>query len=204
MNAEQAIGHGPEALSEEDKARAEVYSLLGALLIKPPDREWLGLLRGIEVPPGNAGMPEAWRRLKMAAKEADAEAMEDEYFALFIGLGRGEMVPYASSYLTGYLMEKPLADLREELSKLGFETQENVNEPEDHAGILCELMGMIISENQLSLENQREMFTSFIAPWMEDFFEDLEQADSASFYSSVGRLGRVFMGIEKHFFSLPA
>ena len=101
-------------------------------------------------------------------------------------------------------MEKPLADLRVELSKLGFETQENVKEPEDHAGILCELMGMIISENQLSFENQRGMFTSFIAPWMEDFFEDLEQADSASFYSSVGRLGRVFMGIEKHFFSLPA
>ena len=156
------------------------------------------------MPSGTGGMPEAWRGLKMAAKVTDAEALEDEYFALFIGLGRGELVPYASSYLTGYLMEKPLADLREELNKLGLERQQNLKEPEDHAGILCDLMGMIISENQLSLKNQRDIFMTFLVPWMMDFFEDLEQADSAGFYRAVGKLGKVFMGIEKQFFSLPA
>ncbi len=143
MNAEQENDEATRSVTEEDQARADVYALLGALLAKSPDREMLGLLRGIEVPSGNPGMPEAWRDLKVAAKEADAEATVDEYFALFIGLGRGELVPYASSYLTGYLMEKPLADLRGELSRLGFERSDTVKEPEDHAASLCELMGMI-------------------------------------------------------------
>ena len=203
MSAGQGIGGGPDGLTEEDRARADVYSLLGALLAKSPDREMLGLLRGIEVPSGVPGMPEAWRDLKLVAKEADADATVDEYFALFIGLGRGEIVPYASSYLTGYLMEKPLADLRSELNRLGFERHETVKEPEDHAAILCQFMGMIIAENRLSLSDQRGVFERFVKPWMQDFFEDLEQAESATFYRAVGRLGKVFIGIEKHFFSLP-
>ena len=205
MNAEQRTDEGAsQAVTEEDRARADVYALLGALLAKSPDREMLGLLRGIDVPAGSPGMPEAWRDLKVAAKEADAEAAVDEYFALFIGLGRGELVPYASSYLTGYLMEKPLADLRGELGRLGFERSETVKEPEDHAASLCELMGMIISEKGLCLEDQRRVFDSFISPWMQDFFEDLEQAETAGFYRAVGQLGRVFIGLEKQFFSLPA
>ncbi len=193
-----------QELTSEDRARADVYGLLGALLAKSPDREMLGLLRGLEVPTGDSGMPEAWRDLKMAAKETDAEVTVDEYFALFIGLGRGEIVPYASSYLTGYLMEKPLADLRDELNRLGFERNENVKEPEDHAAILCQLMGMIIAEKRLSYSDQQGVFEHFVNPWMHDFFEDLEQAESAGFYRAVGRLGRVFISVEKQFFSLPA
>ena len=204
MNAEQENDEATRSVTEEDQARADVYALLGALLAKSPDREMLGLLRGIEVPSGNPGMPEAWRDLKVAAKEADAEATVDEYFALFIGLGRGELVPYASSYLTGYLMEKPLADLRGELSRLGFERSDTVKEPEDHVASLCELMGMIIAEKGLCLQDQRQVFDSFISPWMEDFFEDLEEAETASFYRAVGQLGKVFIGLEKQFFSLPA
>ncbi len=204
MSTEQGAGGELIEFSEEERARAEVYTLLGALLAKSPDREMLGLLRGIEVPTGYPGMPEAWRDLKVAAKEADAEATVDEYFALFIGLGRGEIVPYASSYLTGYLMEKPLADLRGELDRLGFERHQAVKEPEDHAAILCQFMGMIIAEKRLCLEDQRGVFEHFVRPWMQDFFEDLEQAESASFYRAVGRLGKVFIGIEKQYFSLPA
>ena len=56
-----------------------------------------------------------------AAARADAERVGREYFDLFIGLGRGELLPYASYYLTGFLYERPLARLRGDLKRLGIE-----------------------------------------------------------------------------------
>jgi len=195
-----------DPLSPEDRARADVYVLLGALLARAPDEEMLALLRGIQVPEASdqSAMAGAWRALRKAALETGATSLEDQYYALFIGLGRGELVPYASSYLTGYLMEKPLADLRSELARLGYTRQDAVKEPEDHAAALCEVMGMIISDDGLSLEHQRGFFRAFLAPWMEDFFEDLGGAESSDFYCAVGRFGQVFISIEKEYSSMPA
>lgn len=194
-----------DPLSPEDRARADVYALLGALLARAPDEKMLALLRGIQVPEASdqSVMADAWRALSKAALEADATALEDEYYALFIGLGRGELVPYASSYLTGYLMERPLADLRAELARLGYARQDAVKEPEDHAAALCEVMGMIIADDELSLEHQRGLFQTFLAPWIEEFFEDLGDAESSHFYGAVGRFGRVFISIEKECLSMP-
>lgn len=195
-----------DPLSPEDRARADVYALLGALLARPPDEEMLALLRGIEVPAASeqGAMPGAWRALRKAARETDTTSLEEEYYALYIGLGRGELVPYASSYLTGYLMEQPLADLRSELARLGYARQEAVKEPEDHAAALCEVMGMIISDNELSLEQQRGFFDTFLAPWIEKFFEDLGGAESSRFYCAVGRLGQVFISIDTECLSMSA
>ena len=116
------------APDEDQLARAGAYSLLGALLAAPPNGDLLHSLR--ELPPGDGLLAPAWDSLAKAAGEARPESLEDEYHALFIGLGRGELVPYASWYLTGFLMEKPLAQLRAELRELGFTRQEGVAEPE--------------------------------------------------------------------------
>jgi len=193
-------------LSPEDRARADVYLLLGALLAQAPDEEMLARLRGIEVPAASdqGAMPDAWRALRKAALEADTTSLEDEYHALFIGLGRGELVPYASSYLTGYLMERPLADLRSELARLGYARQDAVKEPEDHAAALCEVMGMIILDDGLSLDHQRGFFQTYLAPWIEQFFEDLGGAESSPFYCAVGRFGQVFISIDKECVSMLA
>ena len=55
------------------------------------------------------------RRLPKPRAATNAERVEREYFDLFIGLGRGELLPYGSYYLTGFLHERPLARLREDL-----------------------------------------------------------------------------------------
>lgn len=193
------------ALEPGDAARAEIYQLLGGLLAGPPNAALLELLAEIDAGDPNANpMAATWQALQAAASDTDVDRLSDEYFNLFIGLGRGELVPYASFYIHGFLMEKVLASLRTELQTLGFELQEGVSEPEDHVAALCETMGMIISETGLSLERQAAFFDAYLAVWMPDFFADLREAESAQFYRSVALLGQQFMEIESQYLSMPA
>ena len=144
-----------------------------------------------------------WESLKLSATTTNPSTLEDEYHELFIGLGRGEVVPYASWYLTGFLMEKPLAVLRGHLEELGIERQEGVFEPEDNAAALCECMSMIITNRgEIDFNRQRAFFEDHIEPWLGQFFIDLKEARSASFYRAVGQLGEEFIRLEKRYFSM--
>ena len=164
----------------------------------------IDLLQGIR-PDGNTEkgvMTAAWRELNKVAQNAQPEPLREEYQRLFIGIGRGEFLPYASWYLSGFLMDKPLAALRTDLARLGYALKEDVCEPEDHVASLCETMGAIISENCLSFEAQKTFYHSHLAPWMGRFFSDLTQAKTADFYKIVGELGKQFMDLEIRYYSM--
>ena len=184
-------------LTGEDHMRANVYALLAAMLTKPPDAGLLKLLKQIQATELDRGveMAAAWATLKGGAEEIEGTALEAEFHDLFIGLGRGEVVPYGSWYLTGFLMEKPLAELRIDLKKLGFERQDEVHEPEDHAAALCEIMSMMITI-PVSFETQKFFFSKHIGPWMPRFFADLSKAKAARFYRAVGFMGEKFLQLE--------
>ena len=193
------------AVETGDAARAEMYVLLGTLLAGPPDDATLEMLLDIDAGERDATlMTSIWQSLQASAREADTEQLVEEYFNLFIGLGRGELVPYASFYIHGFLMEKALASLRNELQRLGFELQEGISEPEDHVAALCETMGMIISESGLSLEEQSAFFEAYVASWMGEFFAELRDAESADFYRAVAQLGQQFLEIESQYLSMQA
>jgi len=190
------------ALVEEDRVRANVYALLGNLLAAAPDAGLLEVLRGISAEPDDDSLLAAsWQMLALAAARADLEALRQEYDALFIGIGRGEIVPYGSWYLTGFLMEQPLAQLRGDLRELGIERQPGVHEPEDHAAALCDTMALLITgEEPAPLERQFDFFSRHLETWLPQFFRDLQQAESARFYRAVGQLGEQFIGVESQAF----
>lgn len=183
-----------------DVARAREYALLAALLAVAPSKRLLDRLAGLD----GDGTPlgQAHAALAEAAARATAGQVEREYFDLFVGLGRGELLPYASYYLTGFLNERPLSRLRADLAALGIGREENACEPEDHAAILCEIMaGMADGRLEVSFATQRALFEKHVLPWMGRLFADMEQAASANFYRAVGTLGRQFIEIERQGFS---
>lgn len=194
-----------DAIEPGDQARAEVWRLLAALLAGPPGAALIEMLRGIQTEQADAGdaMTAAWHALRAAAEQAEPARLEDEYFNLFIGLGRGEVVPYASFYIHGLLMEKVLASLRGELAGLGIVRRKDVAEPEDHMAALCEVMGMIITGHGLHLK-QSAFFEDYLDSWAGRFFEDLGRAGTADFYRAVAQLGQAFLAVERQYFSLPA
>jgi TorA maturation chaperone TorD/DNA-binding transcriptional regulator YdaS (Cro superfamily) len=196
---ESELASPKPAVDPVDAGRAHQYLLLASLLSAPPSKKLLGTiakLEGDDTPLGraHAGLAEA-------AQNALAGAVEREYFDLFIGVGRGEILPYASYYLTGFLHERPLARLRGDLATFGIERVENNPEPEDNAATLCEIMaGFADGRFEASHEQQRQFFEKHIAPWIGRMFADLEKAKAAKFYRSVGMLGRLFMEIETEAF----
>src|SRR5450830_201191 len=185
-------------IDEVDAARAQEY----ALLTRAPDARLLtelSELRGDATPLGVAHAA-----LAEAASTTSAARIEREYFNLFIGLGRGELMPYGSYYLTGFLHDRPLARLRKDLSAIGVARAEGVVEPEDHAGILCEIMsGLASGRLPAPAGSDRMIFETHMAPWIGRFFSDLEQAEGADFYRRLGTLGRIFTDIETEAFELP-
>jgi TorA maturation chaperone TorD len=190
-------------VDEIDAARAREYALLATLLMRSPDAELIDRLAELRGDPTPLGIAHA--ALGEAAAHTDAERVGREYFDLFIGLGRGELLPYASYYLTGFLYERPLARLRGDLERLGIEQAPGQSEPEDHAAILCEIMaGLAGGTIEAAPGADREIFQKHMAPWMGRFFTDLEQSRSADFYARVGLLGRTFIEIETEAFALPA
>jgi TorA maturation chaperone TorD len=190
-------------IDEVDTARAQEYALLATLLTRAPDAALLSGLSELRADASPLGLAHA--ALAEAADKATVESAEREFFDLFIGLGRGELLPYGSYYLTGFLHERPLARLRDDLVRIGVARADGVVEPEDHAGILCEIMSGLASRRlPAPPDSDRLIFDKHMASWIGRFFTDLESAEAADFYKWVGALGRVFMDIEREAFDLPA
>jgi TorA maturation chaperone TorD len=190
-----------DVVDEIDAARAREYALLSALLRRAPDRHLLARLAALRGDPSPLGTAHA--ALAEAASATDAERVEREFFNLFVGIGRGELLPYGSYYIAGFLNERPLARLRDDLARLGIERVEGESEPEDHAAVLCEIMaGLSDGRFGAPQEADRELFEKHLAPWIGRFFADLERAKAADLYRRIGTVGRVFVEIEAEAFAL--
>ncbi|WP_170381430.1 TorD/DmsD family molecular chaperone [Ruegeria atlantica] len=192
-------------ISAEDRLRADFYNFLGLLLSAPPDQMLLDQVAGLTGDETDLG--QAIQAMARVAKVTKPAAAEREFNALFIGLGRGELLPYASFYLTGFLNEKPLAQLRNDMAARGITRAQNVYEPEDNIASLMEMMaGMIVGRfgAPASLEDQKAFWNKHIGPWATHFYSDLEAAENSVLYASVGTAGRVFMEIEREAFRMTA
>ncbi|WP_343058652.1 molecular chaperone TorD family protein [Aurantimonas endophytica] len=195
-----------EALGSQhsfDLFRGHHYALLATLLTSAPSESTLQLLAALK---GDASpLGRAHAALAEAARTARATVLEREYFRLFIGVGRGEIVPYESFYLTGFLQEKPLARLRQDLAALGVERSPDLVELEDHVGVLCEVMaGLLGGSFETPDDAGTRFFQAHLQPWAPRFFDDLASAEAAEFYKHVAILGRTFMTIESEALALAA
>lgn len=189
-------------IEEMDLLRAAEYGMLAVLLGAAPTADVLRQIAGLKGDVSALGL--AHIDLANAAAAIDETTAGREYFNLFIGVGRGELLPYGSYYQTGFLHERPLARVREDLALLGVERAGSMREPEDHVAILCEVMaGLARGEFGADLDAQARFFDRHLAPWAARFFADLETTQTATFYKSVGRLGRTFMELESEAFTLP-
>jgi TorA maturation chaperone TorD len=184
--------------NQQQTIRADIYLLLSALFRQQPTSELIVFLSELETEQSESAMQQAWNQLKQAAIESQPEVLADEYQELFIGIGRGEVVPFASWHLTGSLMEKPLASIRHDLALLGLEREEQVKEPEDHFSALCEVMSVLTGEEE---ELQQVFFNKHLGTWFESLTKQVKNAENANFFRSVAELAQAFMTLEQVRFS---
>lgn len=197
--------HARVPVASEDLMRADLYGFLANMLARPPDEAALARIASLSGDDGEIGR--AFGELSRRAAVTDARQAAREFDALFIGLGRGELVPFASFYLTGFLNEKPLVRLRDDMRRLGIARADGVSEPEDAIASLLEIMaGLIRGEfgDPRATGDQAAFFEAHVAPWAGHFFSDLEGAASAVFYAPLGRIGRCFVEVEREAFRMFA
>jgi TorA maturation chaperone TorD len=183
-------------------ARASEYLLLASVLRHPMTPDFLARLQEITGDATPLGL--AHIALAQAATRTTAVTAGREFFNLFIGVGRGEMLPYASFYLTGFLNERPLGRVREDLAKLGIERMEGNHDPEDHIATLLEVMaGLSSGEIESEPGADQAFFDRHLKPWVSRFFADLAVAESADFFKAVAAVGAAFIDIETQAFTMP-
>ncbi|PRY64168.1 TorA maturation chaperone TorD [Vreelandella songnenensis] len=181
------------SLSETDAIRADIYQLLASLIRQPPDAELLEWLSALESDADGSRLAECWAALIQAARISTPEALSRAHFNHLVGVIQGDIVPYASFYLNGELMDSALVALRRDLRLLGFERRDAVHEPEDHLAAVCEVMAMLVTAQR---DEQINFFQQHIAPWAGRCFADMGKLESA-FYAATGQLGSAFIESER-------
>jgi len=195
-------------VSPEDLARADYYAVLSRLFHAPPDVAFLAALAaagGVENEVANevaqqGTLPSAWNALCAAAAQTSAEAAQEEYAALFIAIGKPRVVLYASWHLTGFMMEKPLARLRDDLAELGLSRMGEVLEPEDHFAALMDAMRHLLLDTTRTEAQRRVLqqgfFSAHISAWYENLCDAIDAQPEARFYRSAANFARKFLQIE--------
>ena len=198
----------PNDVAQEDVLRAQIYGLLARVMSEPMSDETLEIVRGLNKSDDRSAIGASLKAIGDVAVRTPRIKAEEEYSALFFGMGSGgEIHPYGSYYLTGFIYERPLADLRRDLASLGIQRSGVSKEPEDHIAFLCEVMHGLITGKfgaAASLQQQMDFFNRHIADWAVKFFEDMEIAKSAVLYMPVGTLGKLFVKVEAEAFGMTA
>lgn len=202
MSADAAPLEFSPTLPPEEAARADFYALLARLYYDAPDAALLAALAGAEEIVAEessgegAGFALAWRDLTLAAAAAEPAAVQEEYQALFVGVGKAQITPYAGAYLATSAVDAPLVDLRDYLARRGIARRTSVNEPEDHIAALCELMRFLIAEQHAQLEDQQSIFDRFLRPAADKLCDAVVSCEQADFYRAVARFTKQFLEVE--------
>ena len=191
----------------EELARAEVYGLLAHLFVGPPAAELYEQLRlaPTEAPSAGGFLEGPWGEVVAAARRLSRDEVEDEYDALFQGIGKPEVFLYGSYHLAGSVNDKPLVELRDDLARLGLERAEGVLETEDHLASLCEVMRFLIAGDEVeicNLEQQRRFFRIHLQTWVETLAGEIEAHPRADFYRAAAGFLRAFAQVESQGFDL--
>ncbi len=194
---------------DEETARAEVYGLLAALYYAAPSAELHGNLKVAvtEAPAPGAVLESSWAELVAAARAQSSAEVSREYDALFGGVGKPELYLFGSHYLSGFLNEKPLAALRDDIAGLGLARDETLPETEDHVAYICEVMRYLIAGDDVAVANltrQREFFTRHVQSWVPAMCEAVMQHPKARFYRAVAVFTQAFVSVEAQGFDMLA
>jgi len=190
-----------KAIPTEDLARAGYYAVLSRLFFAPPADSFLATLTAAGNVAQHGELPVTWNALCAAAGEASAASAREEYDALFVAIGKPRVVLYASWHLTGFMMEKPLAKLRDDLAELGLARSADILEPEDHFAALMDVMRHLLLDaaraDTQRLAVQQDFFNGHVSTWHESLCDAITAQPDARLYRRVAEFARAFLEVEK-------
>ncbi len=201
MNALETLPDAAMAVpAPEDADRAGFYAVIAHLMAQAPAADTLAAIATAPALEADGALPDAvalatgWQQLQQATADIDADTVAAEWAVLFTGTGRPLLLPYASFHLTGFLMEKPLAVLRDDLAALGLARAAGCGEPEDHLAGVCDAMRVLVERGEWA--TQQRFFARHLQPWVADCCRSLIACEPAHFYRALAEFARAFFVLE--------
>jgi len=193
------------ALEEEDKARADLYALLGRLFYASPDAVLLRAIvggGGIGAEEAKAPLALAWRELGHACAASNEEAARVEYDSVFVGTGQAEISLYLGAYVGRGKADRLLLDLKQYLAARGLARRESAKEPEDHVAAVFEVMRHLIAGERASVEDQKAFFNAYLWSGATALCDAIVASPQTELYKSVARFARSFLELEHTAFDI--
>ena len=197
-----------EEVLPEDRARADFYALIGSLFYSAPDRAFLVHLATAEAVSREVDSPlaRAWSALQSAAASADPADVNDEFDLAFVSTGNPPVPLAGCMYTAGFMHERPLAELRDDLARLGLARRTGSAETEDHISALCDVMRLLVAGGDgiapAAGEVQREFFARHLQPWYGRLCDAVRRAEQPRFYKPVADLAQAFFDVESAAFEI--
>jgi TorA maturation chaperone TorD len=161
---------------------------------------------GVADAPGEHDLASAWDALRAASLAIDEATARQEYDDLFVGVGKSEVNLHASHWLTGFMMEKPLADVRGALAGLGLARKHGTSMVEDHVAALCETMRILVAGTgnlrPAEFGVQKMFFDAHIVPWVFVCCDAISDSPLAHYYRQVAQFAKVFLALERDSFAM--
>lgn len=117
----------------------------------------------------------------------DENAITWEYRRLFVGPGHKAAAPWGSVYTDkdGVMFGKTWVELREWMRETGLGVDRDAREPEDHIGLMLQLMAWLA-------ENRPELLPDFLQlhllPWAGHFLDHMRDAAQHPFFEGLAVL----------------
>lgn len=184
-----------------------MYGLLANLWLAPPDAALLDQFKVAvtEAPQPGGFLESPWQELVSQMREATVESAREEFDTLFQGVGKPEVFPYGSYFLSGYTNEKPLAQLRGDLAQLGLTRDPSRPETEDHVSYIFEVMRFLIAGEDAAvsnLEQQRKFFRTHVQSWIDLLCQAVQEQPRARLWSAIAAMTLAFIQVETQAFDL--
>jgi TorA maturation chaperone TorD len=180
---------------------------LARLWLAPPDAALLAQFRlaVTEAPEPGSFLEAPWQALVAQMRAATPASAQEEFAALFQGVGKPEVFPYASFFLAGFVNEKPLARLREDLAALGLTRDAAQFETEDHVSYVLEVMRYLIAGEggaAGNLAQQHRFFRAHVQPWIEPLCQAVDDQPAARLWRAIAAMTLAFVQVETQAFDL--
>ena len=194
---------GDDSSVEQDRARADVYAIIGRLFYDAPDQQLLAALtQGVgEQGHAQGELGEAWGELCGACRTAAPDGLKQEYDSLFVGVGKSEITPYTSHYVKYGVAGGHLVRLRELMAGWKLQRRVAAHETEDHASGVADVMRHLVSDGH-GYDQQRMFFNEFVCPGLLPMCDAIDRSPNADFYRRVAQFVRAFLAVEKDAFEL--
>lgn len=185
--------------------RLRLIDLIKSFFIDKPDAEllsrWRGTFSALSKEQISPMLDKAVRNVSQQLGEKSLEAIQDEYYSLFVDpFGENHVNLLASHYFDGRNYGETLVSIRDMFAKSEVEKDAEVKDPEDSLVIMFDLLGTLIEmekDGEQTITAQQQLIVDYLIPFLDKLAPVINNNPAADFYAAVVEFMVGYLDLER-------